>query len=490
MASVPSNKGRKVRWWTTFLLIAAIAAVYLGTIREGHVWGDDFALFVLHARNIALGLPYSDTAYLYNPEYPDIGPKTAPPVFPLLLAPVYRFAGLNIRAMKMEEIGFLLVALVCVTLLFAYFLPFPHVLAIVVVLALNPLSFYMKDQILTDVAFFLFCYLALFLITRAEAAGESSRHLWLPLSVLIYLAYGTRILGAVLLVALVVAYLISRRIPGRTVILTAVVSSILIGVQTLMLQGTVTYKDNLTHAKGFGFTPAHLESNLVAIQWVLRHQVWLAGSSAVLSWALLVLLLALAGRGFYIRVRGGVSCVDVFAVLYLIATATLPPSEDPRYLYPLLPLWLFYVATALSAVAVERTRIALGGLILAVIAASYVSAYRTADLGPIAEGIGDPGFRTVCAYLTEHAPAKAVFIFTKPRILGLMTDHPTAAVSPTSTFDEMKSYLNEVHARFVITTTDFPEDQRHWDQFAAANAGTLRKMLGIRSFVVYQVEQP
>ena len=71
-----------------------------------------------------------------------------------------------------------------------------------------------------------------------------------------------------------------------------------------------------------------------------------------------------------------------------------------------------------------------------------------------------------------------------------MTDHPTAAVSPTSTFDEMKSYLNEVHARFVITTTDFPEDQRHWDQFAAANAGTLRKMLGIRSFVVYQVEQP
>jgi hypothetical protein len=229
---------------------------------------------------------------------------------------------------------------------------------------------------------------------------------------------------------------------------------------------------------------------VIALQWVLRRQVWLTGDGAVLSWSFLVFLLMLAGWGFYIRVRRGVSCLDVFALLYLIATVTLPPSEDPRYLYPLLPVWLFYIATALSAVTARRARMALTGLTLGLVGASYASAYRQADLGPIREGIGDPAFQAVCAYLTEHSPAKGAFIFTKPRILGLITDHPTAAVSPTSSFDDMKRYLGEVQARFVITTADFPEDREHWERFSEANAGALRKVLGIRSFVVYQVGQP
>ena len=69
---------------------ALIGLFYLATIRPGHAWGDDFAQYIHHARNLATGVPYAATGYIYNPYNPTIGPRTYPPGFPLLLAPVVK----------------------------------------------------------------------------------------------------------------------------------------------------------------------------------------------------------------------------------------------------------------------------------------------------------------------------------------------------------------------------------------------------------------
>jgi hypothetical protein len=65
------------------LLLAAfllgIAIFYGFTLRPGHDWGDDFAMYVHHAKNIALGLPYNQTGYIWNPRFPMMGPPTYPP---------------------------------------------------------------------------------------------------------------------------------------------------------------------------------------------------------------------------------------------------------------------------------------------------------------------------------------------------------------------------------------------------------------------------
>src|SRR6266404_7192237 len=92
-------------------LILTIGAFYIATIREGQVWGDDFALYIHHAKNIAYAHSYADTGYVYNPHYPVLGPKAYPPLFPLLLAPVYRVMGLNLTSMKVLNILFFLMAL-------------------------------------------------------------------------------------------------------------------------------------------------------------------------------------------------------------------------------------------------------------------------------------------------------------------------------------------------------------------------------------------
>jgi hypothetical protein len=46
---------------TLLLVLLAVGAFFLATVRSGHWWGDDFGLYILHAKNIAEGLDYRQT---------------------------------------------------------------------------------------------------------------------------------------------------------------------------------------------------------------------------------------------------------------------------------------------------------------------------------------------------------------------------------------------------------------------------------------------
>src|SRR5262245_21869490 len=88
-------------------VVLSIGAFYLLTLRQGHGWGDDFSMYIHHAKNLAEGVPYGKTGYIYNPyihlytsDQAQIGPQTYPPVVPLLLTPIYYLWGLNLNAFK------------------------------------------------------------------------------------------------------------------------------------------------------------------------------------------------------------------------------------------------------------------------------------------------------------------------------------------------------------------------------------------------------
>src|SRR5260370_39533088 len=115
------------------VLIVLIGACCLSTIRAGESesLGDDFAMYIHEAKNIALGVDYHQTGYIYEKEYAELGPKAYPPVFPLLLAGVYKAFGLNLTAMKIEVILLFLAALLAVTLTFPAALSTNQVLRLV-----------------------------------------------------------------------------------------------------------------------------------------------------------------------------------------------------------------------------------------------------------------------------------------------------------------------------------------------------------------------
>ena len=161
--------GRTALW--SLLVIIAVGTFYLSTIRQGHGWGDDFGMYINHARNIAEGKAYADTGYVYNPRF-IIGPKTYPPTLPLLLAPAYKVWGLNLMAMKVVVILLFLLALMAIHLAFRNELRWPYLTALVALVGFNPQFWAFKDNILSDLPFLLFTYLSFYLIHEAYRDGH------------------------------------------------------------------------------------------------------------------------------------------------------------------------------------------------------------------------------------------------------------------------------------------------------------------------------
>jgi len=93
------------------ILISIIGIFYITTIRDGHNWGGDFALYISHAKNIAMGNSYSDTNYVYNQNYKLLSPRQYPPVFPIFLSVIYKIYGFNLFYMKIMNIIALLLSI-------------------------------------------------------------------------------------------------------------------------------------------------------------------------------------------------------------------------------------------------------------------------------------------------------------------------------------------------------------------------------------------
>ncbi|MFM8433171.1 MAG: hypothetical protein ACKOA1_10280, partial [Bacteroidota bacterium] len=144
----------KIRPKTAIVLICLSPLLFLGTWSR-HDWGDDFAQYLIQSRNIVENKSQTDNGLVF-PESGDHYAVTAYPVgFPLLLAPVYVFFGLDMMPY------FLLLSVLLISsglLLFNYFNQHrPAFLSLIIVLAFcfNRYVLEWKWQILSDIPFLL-----------------------------------------------------------------------------------------------------------------------------------------------------------------------------------------------------------------------------------------------------------------------------------------------------------------------------------------------
>ena len=165
----------KVHTLFIIIIISAIGAFYLLSIRDGHNWGGDFSMYIHHAKNIVEGIDYKNTGYIYNPSYPTIGPKTYPPIFPLLLSPIYKWFGLNLTAMKIEIIIMFLIFLIVYFMILENELPFKFVVTTIVLIGCNHFFWNFKDNVVSDIPFLLWTYISLFFILQANQSNKSQR---------------------------------------------------------------------------------------------------------------------------------------------------------------------------------------------------------------------------------------------------------------------------------------------------------------------------
>ncbi len=176
MDRVTTKNNRTLQILIIVAIIVMIGAFYILTIRKGHVWGDDFAMYIRHAMNIVEGRDYANTDYILNPfGISTYSPQVYPPIFPLLLSPIYYWFGLNLQAMKVEIILFFCAFLFIFWLTIKDELPFPYQVAAIIALGMNPFLWDYKDQVMSEIPFLLFTFLGLLLIQRAKTTYLSQK---------------------------------------------------------------------------------------------------------------------------------------------------------------------------------------------------------------------------------------------------------------------------------------------------------------------------
>ncbi|MCP4401614.1 MAG: hypothetical protein GY801_30480 [bacterium] len=465
------------------LAIILLVGVFYGfTLREGHLWGGDFSQYIHHAKNIAEGRAYHETGYIYNPHYSTLGPKTFPPVFSFILVPSYYWFGLNLTAMKYSVMLFFLLALWCIHLSFRGALSFPYLIATLGALGFHPYFWEFKDEILSDFPFLCFVYLGFFLIQKAYQAVSSPRKeyaLWLGLT--IYLAYGTRSLGLILFVSLIVYDVIHCRRVSGFVARTSLVLSILLVLQGIFFHNDRSYVDQ--------FMQINLQSSLQnALLYAKRFSLfWNNGYSHAARHVLFIATAGMALFAYGIRVKKALSIFEIFSVLY-IAVIIVFPFGQMRYLIPLFPLYLFYLFWGIqhfqrSPKKAEAAKWSFGVLAL-IFLVSYAGQYSKVDYGPISEGMAKKETVELFKFIKSHTDKDDVVFFRKPRVLTLFTGRKASYSHESQTDEELWNYFRKIEAEYlIIGTLDTPRIF----SFVERHRGTFELVYANPDFYVYKI---
>jgi hypothetical protein len=471
--------------------VLLVAAFDLSTIRDGHDWGDDFSQYIRHASNLANGAPYARTSYLYNPENPSIGPRLYPPGFPVVLAPVVRAFGLELRPMKVEIVLFFVAALLLIHRLIQPFMPPVDAAAVVLMVGLNPFLWDFKDNVLSDIPFLFFFVAALVALTRADDRDGSPRR-QIAYAILgggtMYAAYATRVVGIVLLPSLLMRDLVRHR---RVTIESAIAAAtfvVLAGIQYALGPRDSSYTDLLT------ITPAIVAANVPAyLRWLA--DIFENGYADLPRKALFVSSAALAVVGYVsLWKQPRALLLAIAALFYLAVVIAWPLAQGTRFLIPVIPIYL--ACCLLGASSIDRVmagrwgarHLALGVLI-AVIGVTYAARYTTLPMTRVPGGIAKRESTELFDFVKTSTQPDDVIVFSRPRALALFTGRTVTPPPRAGDPCRLWSYMRSVRATYVVTGPGAANEEAvSLARFVGEYAANLHELMHNADVAVYRVD--
>lgn len=480
-----------------FLLITialAVLVVQLLTLREGQGWTGDFALYVAHAKNIVESRAYFDTGYLPNPQNPFHSPRAYPPVYPLLLAPVYAARGLDLDALKLVAAALLPLALVFSTSAFATHLGTGERVAIISVLGFSPYLVQFKNHILSDIPFLLTTSIAILCLDASRDGGVLRRRLGdASLGALngaaMLVAIETRTVGVALVAALpLYAILVNRRVElwQAVAMVVAAVGSVVIGRPLLGGDG---YTDAFAvFGAGLDVIPIVVRDNARAY-WTGLAAFWSSGGLPAISAVAAIATLAASVAGYVGRLRHGLRVVDVFVPLYFAAILVWPGGEDIRLALPILPALFCYAAMGVSAAlenSSRRVSLIARATLCACIAGAFTVEFSSAGVARAQPNVADPDATELFSYIRTHVGEQATIVAGKPRIITLFTGRRGAVLHVGGDDASRWAFLGRVAATHVVLS------RWHWDRslgaFVRANSDRFRLLFNNASYGVYEID--
>ncbi|HXF85873.1 MAG TPA: glycosyltransferase family 39 protein [Anaerolineales bacterium] len=475
-----------------FFIVLISFALSVGTLRRGHEWGDDFAWYILQAQSIVNGAvdEFMETSEFINTQSTmHLGPLAYPWGYPLILVPFYAIWGISPLALKIPSVLFYMGFLVCLYFWMNTRFTRTESLLAVSLFAFNPMLILFEDQILSDIPFLFFSTLSLLLMTVGERRNIFHG---LLIGVSVFFTTFLRATGILLLGSFLILefFQLWRHRRERETVLSILRSSFVIcstfavlfvaamllfpsGGESYLAQYSTTSLQQM-----YGFAIAYFK---IFGRFFGEGEGWLYLYYFVFIFFLL---------GVWKNRREGVFFI-VFFVLWMLVHIPYPYWQGPRYIFPLLPIFIYFAFEGMKLVVAMLPRnyasvgrgiffgfwVLMAGVFLF---QSGINAYENLRSGRQINGPFDPYSIQVYEYIKEKTPPESIVIFFKPRAMRLMTGHLSLMIYECEEIHK-GDYL--VLSKKVGETGQIPPER-------IASCGLpLNEVLENRRFIVYEIQK-
>jgi len=428
-----------------FLLLILLSSAFLGSsiLTRGHLWGDDFAAYLMQAKSITNGsmqtfIEHNTFTIMESSE--QIGPFAYPWGFPLLLVPAYILFGIDPLLLKLPGLLTYIVFLLAFFFMIKRRFTLTESLLTVSLFAFNPELLHFVDNILSDIPFLLLSTLSILLadMTVHETRRKHRLVLAAGTGASIFGAFFFRTQGLILLGSLLLFQAIQflrqreqrKKIISDSLLIVAVFS-ILWGISTLIFPGGQT--SYLALYAGFSlelfFDNIPYYSNIFS-----QFFSTLPGISFVFGIFVVFFFIGLISRFMEDLL------FVIYSFLYLLVLWSWPERQGYRFLFPLLPLFIYFALKGMRTMIqkiggeqkalLQKTEYAFLSLMV-VLLAYNAGNYAYINLRDHREinGPFDPFSMETYAFIKDNTPSDSVIVFFKPRAMRLMTDRDSIALT-------------------------------------------------------------
>ena len=472
------------------ILLSTLLAFFLLT--KDHEWGDDWASYLMQAVSITKGETHEfiqRNTFTMRESTHFIGPDAYPWGFPTLLAPFTLACGpLNVFCLKFINLIFFALFLWVFYALLARRLPPLESALLLAVFAFSPLLLKFEDILLSDIAFLFFSTLGLLLIVERNTISPYL------LGIVFFFAFFVRTNGILLVPTLFLAqaftYLQMHPRPvldWKRVLTVGLIPYFVFGLLTLanLILFPAGEASHLEHLSVLSL--ASLADNLSAYFAMPAYFFSDLPHADIIYGLLLPFILG----GLVLNYKR-----DIHLVVYLFLSYALfivwPDQQGIRFLFPLLPLLVYFAYRGMEAASFALTerhpRLGLWftRVFWLVIAAAFAWTSFGLARDNLAGGRGpygnvfDPISLEMFEFIESDTPAESVIAFYKPRALRLFTGRDSLLVDACDALP-MADYIVLRKSRGAV------------DQVSPADVTTCNPSVQVtelfdnEKFVVYQV---
>jgi hypothetical protein len=474
--------------WLPWVALAIVAFAYLADLSPGHVFvSDDFAAYVMHARNLVEGRPYTSINYVPNPKALWLAPSNGyPPVYPSLLAPAYRMFGLELRAYKVVTVLCFIVFLGVFALLVRPMLSPVMSACTLLFLGFNPIFWAQRNYILSEFPYLMFSFGTLLVVQRIYETLTPERlkvGAVVLLSILLYCSYGTRTIGICLLGAVMLADLFKFKRPSRFFMATFAATILLILVQSILITSPKGY------ISAFHFSPRMTLVNVVYYSKTLSY-VWQNGFSKKVQIVFALFFTGLAAAAFARHLWKEKAAREFYLLGYLGILFVWNAEIGLRGLLPILPLYFAYgleqFSRMVGPVRVLTQRAAI--LVLALFCGvTYGGEFLRESRQRPEPNVNDPAAQELFLFLRANTKPSEVLIFAKPRSLALFTNREVASFGPDESPEDSMNFMRSIHATILVKTDWSPAS---WQSFVDSKKSSLVEIFHNSEYQVFRVHWP